>query len=208
MKLLCIDTTKQQAILALNNNGKYSVKIIPETKRHSEALLFELEQFLCDNHLTIQDIDTLGCVVGPGSFTGIRIGVATIKAFKYALKSNIVSDDYFSIVASTVKNGYVALKDTNTAVYLSKISRSKSTGIDVANNDEVKDIVKDKVLYLDGSEHLSEVISYNNISMINDFATIMLDYFTKKAEAKKFTDDANFAPVYAQLSQAERNLKD
>ena len=30
----------------------------------------------------------------------------------------------------------------------------------------------------------------------------------KKAEAKKFTDDANFAPVYAQLSQAERNLKD
>ena len=78
----------------------------------------------------------------------------------------------------------------------------------MANNDEVKDIVKDKVLYLDGSEHLSEVISYNNISMINDFATIMLDYFTQKAEAKKFTDDANFAPVYAQLSQAERNLKD
>ena len=53
MKLLCVDTTKQQAILALNNNGKYSVKIIPETKRHSEALLLELAQFLFDKHLTI-----------------------------------------------------------------------------------------------------------------------------------------------------------
>ena len=36
----------------------------------------------------------------------------------------------------------------------------------------------------------------------------MLNYFTKKAENKQFTNNADFAPVYAQLSQAERNLKD
>lgn len=208
MKLLCIDTTKQCAILALNNNGKLSYRIIPETKRHSEALLFELEQFLCDNQLTIQDIDTLGCVVGPGSFTGIRIGVATVKAFQFALNIPVVSDNYFNIVASDVKDGYVALKDTSTAVYLSKITKSKAGDITTINNIDVDNVVNGNKLYLDSSEHLAEVITYNNTSMIEDFATIMLNFFTKKAENKQFTNNADFAPVYAQLSQAERNLKD
>ena len=49
MKLLCIDTTKPEAVICLNNEGKASCIKIPDTKRHSEALLNEIENFLSCN---------------------------------------------------------------------------------------------------------------------------------------------------------------
>lgn len=208
MKLLCIDTTKQQAVIALNNDGVLSYFEIPETKRHSEALLGELENFLCENKLTIQDITHLGCVTGPGSFTGIRIGMATIKAFSFALNMPIVSDDYFSIVASSVKNGYVALKNTSNAVYLTQIVDCVANKIEVVENEKILDTIKDNDLYVSEFEHFDCVESYKNLCTINNYNQIMLNHFTQKVENKQFTNSNEFSPVYAQLSQAERDLKD
>ncbi|MBQ2864536.1 MAG: tRNA (adenosine(37)-N6)-threonylcarbamoyltransferase complex dimerization subunit type 1 TsaB [Clostridia bacterium] len=207
MKLLCIDTTKQSAVLALNNEGNMSCVEIPETKRHSEALLFELQQFLCDNNLTINDITHLAAVTGPGSFTGIRIGMATIKAFSFALNLPIVSANYFEIVSSKIKNGCVALKNTSTQVYFAAINNGKVSEIEVVNNCDVLEKVDGKTLYVAGCEHISELDSYKNTNVIEDYNLIMLNHFTKLVENKKFTNDS-FAPTYAQLSQAERNLKD
>ena len=207
MKLLCIDTTKQQAIIALNNDGKSSYLVIPETKKHSEALLSELENFLCDNNISIKDITHLGCVTGPGSFTGIRIGMATIKAFSYALNLPIVSDNYFDIVSSTVKSGFVALKNTSTAVYLSKIHCSKAKEIEVVNNVDLLDKVNGKNLYVSEYEQIMDKSAYTNMYTIENYAEIMLNHFTSKVNKGVFSD-ADFAPVYAQLSQAERNIKE
>ena len=126
MILLCIDTTKQKAVIALNNNGIKSVHEIPESKKHSEALLTELEEFLCENKITINDVTHLGAVTGPGSFTGIRIGMATIKAFSFALNLPIVSDNYFNVVSNFVQNGCVAIKNTSTSVYFSNITNGRN----------------------------------------------------------------------------------
>ena len=206
MKLLCIDTTKQQAILALSNDGCNTYVTIPDTKKHSEALLMELENFLCTNKLTIKDITHLGCVTGPGSFTGIRIGMATIKAFSFALNLPIVSDSYFNIVSSTIKNGYAVLKNTSTAVYMSKVYCSKAKEIEVVDNSAVLDVVKDKKLYVSEYEQIEELKAYNQLETITNYPEIMLNHFVDKVEKGEFSD-AEFAPVYAQLSQAEKNLK-
>ena len=207
MKLLVIDTTKQKAVLALNNEGKYVCVEIPETKRHSEALLFELQQFLYDNGITINDVTHLGAVTGPGSFTGIRIGMATIKAFSFALNLPIVSANCFEVVASQIKNGCVALKNTSTQVYFSEIANSKAGEIEVVDNADVLEKVARKDLYVADCEHISELESYKNINVIENYNETMLKHFTGLVEAGEFSND-NFAPTYAQLSQAERNLKD
>ena len=208
MKLLCIDTTKQKAIIALNNEGKMLYREIPETKRHSEDLLIELEQFLCDNRLTIKDITNLGCVTGPGSFTGIRIGMATVKAISFALNSPIVSADCFSVIAEDYKNGYVALKNTSTAVYMAKITDGVVGEIMVVNNEDILPTINEEDLFVSDCEQIDAVKSYKNINVIDNYNSVMLKHFIKLVETESYTNGNNFAPTYAQLSQAERNLKD
>lgn len=210
MKLLCIDTTKPEAVICLNNDGKTSCISLPDAKRHSEALLGEIENFLCENQLTINDVTHLGCVTGPGSFTGIRIGMATVKALSFALNIPIVCGDYFKIVSGLVKNAYVALKNTSTSVYLTEISRSKCKQIEVVENVKILDQIGTKKLYTSPNEQISGVEAYKelyNISM-EAYQETMLNYFINEVETGKFVKSANFVPVYAQLSQAERNLKD
>ena len=208
MKLLCVDTTKQKAIIALNNDGKMLYREIPETKRHSEALLTELEQFLTDNRLTIKDITNLGCVTGPGSFTGIRIGMATVKAFSFALNLPIVSANCFEVIAEGYKNGYVALKNTATAVYLAKITDGVVGEISVVNNEDLIPTINNEPLFVSDCEQITGIESYKNIDVIEDYNSVMLKHFVRLVETESYTNGNNFAPTYAQLSQAERNLKD
>lgn len=208
MKLLCVDTTKQKAIIALNNDGKMLYREIPETKRHSEALLTELEQFLTDNRLTIKDITNLGCVTGPGSFTGIRIGMATVKAFSFALNLPIVSATCFEVIAEGYKNGYVALKNTATAVYLAKITDGVVGEITVVNNEDLIPTINNEPLFVSDCEQITGIESYKNIDVIEDYNSVMLKHFVRLVETESYTNGNNFAPNYAQLSQAERNLKD
>lgn len=208
MKLLCVDTTKQKAIIALNNDGKMLYREIPETKRHSEALLTELEQFLTDNRLTIKDITNLGCVTGPGSFTGIRIGMATVKAFSFALNLPIVSANCFEVIAEGYKNGYVALKNTATAVYLAKITDGVVGEISVVNNEDLIPTINNEPLFVSDCEQITGIESYKNIDVIEDYNSVMLKHFVRLVETESYTNGNNFAPNYAQLSQAERNLKD
>ncbi len=209
MKLLCIDTTKPEAVICLNNEGQTNCICIPDTKRHSEALLNEIENFLCENKLSINDVTHLGCVTGPGSFTGIRIGMATVKALSFALNIPIVCGDYFNIVGGLVKNAYVALKNTSTSVYLAEISRSKCKQIEVVENLRIIEQIETKKLYTSQNEQIAGVEAYKelyNISM-QEYQETMLNYFINQVETGKFVKSANFVPVYAQLSQAERNLK-
>lgn len=91
MNLLTIDTTTDQIILGLTfNNKNYYFQGEKNCKKHNELLLTYVDIFLTDNGATLSDIDVFGVVVGPGSFTGIRIGVATVNAFAMATKKKIV----------------------------------------------------------------------------------------------------------------------
>ena len=76
MNLLTIDTTTDQIILGLTfNNKNYYFQGEKNCKKHNELLLTYVDGFLTDNGATLSDIDVFGVVVGPGSFTGIRIGI-------------------------------------------------------------------------------------------------------------------------------------
>ncbi len=91
MKLLMVDTATIVASAAVMNEEKLMAEVIVNhQKKHSEKLLPAIDDLLKDAGLKIQDMDAFGIVSGPGSFTGLRIGMATVKGFAQALHKPMV----------------------------------------------------------------------------------------------------------------------
>ena len=85
MKILLIDTTTKDLVVALIDNDK----IVDCTKpklgtRHSESLCLTVQELLTIAQISVCDVDAYACAIGPGSFTGIRIDVSTVKGYNFA----------------------------------------------------------------------------------------------------------------------------
>ena len=86
MKILSIDTASQICGVSILENSNLICKLDQNLgTTHSENLMPMIRQAFYQSNLTLNDIDLLVCDKGPGSFTGIRIGVATVKAFHDSL---------------------------------------------------------------------------------------------------------------------------
>ena len=82
MKILAIDTSsKICSVCILEDNALILEKHTDDEKTHSQNLMPLIDELFKEVNLTLDNIDLLACCLGPGSFTGIRIGLATIKAF-------------------------------------------------------------------------------------------------------------------------------
>ena len=91
MKLLMIDTSTIVATAAvLDEDRLIAETIVNYKKKHSEKMLPSIDHMLQDSGLKLGDIDVFGVVNGPGSFTGLRIGMATAKAFAQVWNKPIV----------------------------------------------------------------------------------------------------------------------
>lgn len=91
MKYLTIDTTTKVTALALAEDGKLIAEgFLHTSKTHSERLIPVLDQVLKASAWRLQDLDFIGVVRGPGSFTGIRIGIATAQGLAQVLKIPLV----------------------------------------------------------------------------------------------------------------------
>lgn len=85
MYILALDSTAVSASVALTRGEKLLGELLIENgNTHSETLLPMIEELLRRFSLSPRDIDLFACTAGPGSFTGVRIGVATIKGLAFA----------------------------------------------------------------------------------------------------------------------------
>ena len=99
--ILAIDsTTKKAAAALLLNDGSIVAKNIDNEITHSEKLLPLVDELLKENSLLVKDLDRLACTLGPGSFTGVRIGIATVKALAKVLKVDIIGVTSLNLLAA------------------------------------------------------------------------------------------------------------
>lgn len=92
MKALAIDTSNKIASVSVfEDNNLLNEKFSDDQKTHSEKLLPIIDALLKEEKLSIKDIDMFIVAVGPGSFTGIRIGVSTVKGMAQALDKKVIS---------------------------------------------------------------------------------------------------------------------
>ncbi|MBM4145983.1 MAG: tRNA (adenosine(37)-N6)-threonylcarbamoyltransferase complex dimerization subunit type 1 TsaB [Nitrospira sp.] len=92
MKILAIETSTMLGGIAIAADSGLIAEVRLNVKStHSERLMTETDHLLKQSGLMISDIDVFAVATGPGSFTGLRIGLSTVKGFSYATGKPIVS---------------------------------------------------------------------------------------------------------------------
>ena len=101
MITLSFNTTGIGTQFALNIEGK-TYFLERGFSKHSETFFPLLDEFLNEHKLSLKDIDCFGVVVGPGSFTGIRIGLSVIKMFSYVEQKPCVAVNSLEVLAYNI----------------------------------------------------------------------------------------------------------
>jgi tRNA threonylcarbamoyladenosine biosynthesis protein TsaB len=99
MKILAIETSGKTFSLALNENEKTIASFYYDNGHiHSEMITPAIEKLLKDTGNSFETIDKFAVSAGPGSFTGIRVGMTAVKVFAQALNKPVTSLDALSVL--------------------------------------------------------------------------------------------------------------
>jgi len=91
MKLLAIDTSTASGSVAIMEDGQLIGESLIHIKRtHSERLLPTVDHLLKEVSTGLEDVDCFAVTTGPGSFTGLRIGLSTVKGLAWSLERPVV----------------------------------------------------------------------------------------------------------------------
>ena len=103
---LAIDTSSKYMTVLAAKDGKTFVSYVPDcAMRHSMLLMGEIDKVLSEAELSLNDCDFFSAVVGAGSFTGIRIGISTIKGFCLAAGKPSLPVTSFAVAAYNAIDG-------------------------------------------------------------------------------------------------------
>ena len=106
MNYLAIDTSGKNLTIVLSTNEKlYKYDDKECGVNHSVALMPKVEQIIKDANFDLKDLDFICAVTGAGSFTGIRIGVSTVKALCFALNKPCLAITSFDTLAYNKPDG-------------------------------------------------------------------------------------------------------
>lgn len=116
---LAIDTSSKHLTVLAQKDGKTALRFIPDcAMHHSTELMGEIERALKEVDLTPRECGFFAAVTGPGSFTGIRIGIATVKGFALATNKPLLGVTAFDLIAYNVTNeNFFAVIDAAHAHY-------------------------------------------------------------------------------------------
>lgn len=220
MLILGADTSSKAATAALMEDDRiiceYTLNI---DNTHSEKFLPLIEQMLRDTARSYEDVDVFACGLGPGSFTGIRIGVATIKGLCGALSKKAIGVSSLKALAYNasgcaeiiVPAVFARADEVFCAAYSSDMTEIMAPA--VLTIDELLNSLKDKkAMFLgDGAERFCSAIKEasesfdvapQNLSIMRGSSICALGAIM--AKNNEFTDYNQLVPVYLRQSQAER----
>lgn len=90
-RFLIIDTALEQAIVALSNNESIQDELVHTTPHdHASFLQVAIAKLMEQNKLTLSSIDAIVVTLGPGSYTGLRVGLSSAKGIAYALQKPLI----------------------------------------------------------------------------------------------------------------------
>ncbi len=221
MLIAALDSTAVTASAAVAeiNNGKlvtYSLFTVKNKLTHSEILLPLLENALEQYGATISDIDLFAVSAGPGSFTGVRIGAATVKGLAFAENKPCVAVSPLEAMAKTVGRGYVcpvmdARRDQfYTALFKDGVRITEDSALSVEEiRNQLKDLPEVTICGDGRDKFLSLCTEASNLFPASDAMTdqnavsVALCGF-ELFEKGLAVNPESLQPVYLRMPQAER----
>jgi len=183
MKVLAVDTTSLTATVAVVDEGKLlGENTINNKLTHSQTMMPMIEQLLSGLELTVDDIDGFAVSAGPGSFTGIRIGISSLSALAYTVKKPIVGVPTLDVLAMNARfsTGLVVamINARNHQVYAGTytFNNLEQTKISDYVADDLNEVLNQVV-------NLSNEHNINHITFVGDGACVysddILEFFNK-----------------------------
>jgi tRNA threonylcarbamoyladenosine biosynthesis protein TsaB len=91
MRILAVDTATQSCSVAVTEHGQLLAELtIANGRTHSRHLMHLIDSVLEMAELKVEQVDGFAATIGPGSFTGLRIGISTVKGLAYAMHKPVV----------------------------------------------------------------------------------------------------------------------
>lgn len=184
MNILAVDTTTKVASVCIMKDDKYFEKSISNEVTHSEKLLPLIDETLKEASLNIKDIDMYSALNGPGSFTGIRIGLATLKAFAMVNGKKIFSIPSDTAIAICSKLGNYKKSNYFATLIDAKNSRVYYSLYSIFENDNKLEIVSlintDNDIIDNALEKISQKINKLNITDKIIFAGNIVNCYKEK----------------------------
>jgi tRNA threonylcarbamoyladenosine biosynthesis protein TsaB len=104
--ILCIETSQPSASLALSRDGHIiSFRVSAIQKEHASFLQPAIKEMMQEAGMSLTELDAVSVCEGPGSYTGLRVGMASAKGICYALRKPLIAISSLSVM------GYVARQD-------------------------------------------------------------------------------------------------
>jgi tRNA threonylcarbamoyladenosine biosynthesis protein TsaB len=217
--IICLETATNLCSVALcNSAGVVSLRESNESKSHASMLTIFIEEILKENGIRAHDLNAIAVSKGPGSYTGLRIGVSVAKGIAYAASIPLIGIEttlsmFWGISGSREK---IQESDTNTlfcpmldarrmevyyAIYDASGKTVKEISAEIINEDSFINIPESHniVFFGDGAEKCKDVIKQTNAKFADDFrisASFMHKPVFQSFNNHHFEDVAYFEPLY------------
>jgi tRNA threonylcarbamoyladenosine biosynthesis protein TsaB len=165
--ILNIETSSKNCSVSLSSMGKLlsHFELEDNKYRHSELLTSTIQDILSNEKLNVKDLDAISIGVGPGSFTGLRIGFSVAKGLCYPHKIKLIGISTLKILANSLDskgNNILALiNDKGNYFYLSKY------------NSELDELIPPRIEFID-HEFLNKMIDNSTTVVVNDSSSYHL----------------------------------
>lgn len=208
--ILNIETSTKNCSVSVTLNGKLiAVKEIAEAGfSHAEKLHVFFEDILKENNLTFKNLSAIAISQGPGSYTGLRIGVSSAKGLCYSLDIPLIAIDTLQSLASQVKfdDGIIIpmidarRMEVYSAVFNRKQEKIRAVEAQIIDENSFSNIEEKIYVVGDCQEKLRTVLTKDNFvfldAIIYPSAKEMCFLSYQKFQNNDFVDVAYFEPYY------------
>ena len=213
-RILCVDTSSFIcSVSVFENLSLISSNSTEVEKSHSKLLIQLIDQSLKDAKIKINEVDAFAVSMGPGSYTGLRIGVSTIKGLCYSLEKPLISINTLEILSKSALNHINNYNDFFICPMID--ARRMEVFIKMLDND-FNEVEKDKALILDdksfndiggksiyffgdGSNKFQKIVNNKNFHFIDNIISSskhMGELANIKYENNQFENLTTFEPFY------------
>lgn len=229
MKILGIDTSTMAANVAVLEDDKLICEYTINTKKtHSQKLMPMIENMLKLSDLDIKEIDAIAICVGPGSFTGLRIGMATAKAMAHVNNIPLIGVNSLEILGANMdlcnRNICSILDAQRNQVYMNKyiLKDDKITELEEISIKPIDELLEeisssneDWVLvgeavykYKEKIEEISNIPIPSPANNITKASTLCFVARDKMLSNDQVYNCYNINPMYIRKSQAEEQYEE